>query len=195
MNSKVGKLFRSELFLGILVAGLSVLIAAAAYQSSLFDSKESDLNVEGQKQLTESNSLYLEANQFVIYDYQMYDGWYINDGTNDDLAEYYMASFSENLAASMDREEGPFDDQYYTEMYTDAETSYDESMTAFDDANTAGNKADQLQLVVLIFAVGLALAAYGSMLGDESKIRFFFSVLSCVALIFGLVIYVITLLM
>lgn len=193
MNSKVAKFISSEWVLGILVAVLSVLIAAAAYQSSLFDSKESDLNVEGQKQLTESNSLYLEANQFVIYDYQMYDGWYINDGTNADLADYYMASFSENLSASMEREEGPFDDQYYSEMYIDAETTYEASMTAFDDANTAGNKADSLQLAVLIFAVGLALSAYGSIMGEESKIRFFFALLSVVSLIFGVVIYILTL--
>jgi hypothetical protein len=179
--------------LGILVAMLSVLIAAAAYQSSLFDSKESDFNVEGQKQLTESNSLYLEANQFVIYDYQMYDGWYINEGTSDDLAEYYMGSFSENLSASMEREEGPFDDVYYTEMYTDAESTYDVAMTAFDDANTAGNKADSLQLVVLIYAVGLALAAYGSMLAEVANLRKFFGMLSVVALIFGTVVYIMTL--
>jgi hypothetical protein len=130
MNSKFSKFIRSEWVLGILVALLSVLIAAAAYQSSLFDSKESDLNVEGQKQLTESNSLYLEANQFVIYDYQMYDGWYINDGTNDELAQYYMGSFSEELTASMDREDGLFDDQYYTEMYAEAEATYDGSTAA-----------------------------------------------------------------
>jgi hypothetical protein len=193
LNSKVIKFFSSEWVLGILVAMLSVLIAAAAYQSSLFDSKESDFNVEGQKQLTESNSLYLEANQFVIYDYQMYDGWYINEGTSDDLAEYYMGSFSENLSASMEREEGPFDDVYYTEMYTDAESTYDVAMTAFDDANTAGNKADSLQLVVLIYAVGLALAAYGSMLAEVANLRKFFGMLSVVALIFGTVVYIMTL--
>ncbi len=193
MNSKLIKFFSSEWVLGILVAALSVLIAAAAYQSSLFDSKESDFNVEGQKQLTESNSLYLEANQFVIYDYQMYDGWYINDGTSAELADYYMASFSENLSASMEREEGPFDDQYYTEMYADAESTYEVAMTAFDDANTAGNKADSLQLVVLIYAVGLALAAYGSMLAEEANLRKFFGILSVVALIFGTVVYIMTL--
>lgn len=193
MNSKLVKFFSSEWVLGILVAALSVLIAAAAYQSSLFDSKESDFNVEGQKQLTESNSLYLEANQFVIYDYQMYDGWYINDGTSAELADYYMASFSENLSASMEREEGPFDDQYYTEMYADAESTYEVAMTAFDDANTAGNKADSLQLVVLIYAVGLALAAYGSMLAEEANLRKFFGILSVVALIFGTVVYIMTL--
>lgn len=193
MNSKLVKFFSSEWVLGILVALLSVLIAAAAYQSSIFDSKEADFNVEGQKQLTESNSMYLESNQFVIYDYQMYDGWYINDGTNAELADYYMASFSENLSASMEREEGPFDEQYYTEMYTDAESTYDEAMTAFDDANTAGNKADSLQLAVLIYAVGLALAAYGSMLAEEANLRKFFGLLSVVALIFGTVVYIMTL--
>ncbi len=193
MNSKFMKFFSSEWVLGILVAFLSILIAAAAYQSSLFDSKESDMNVEGQKQLTESNSMYLEANQFVIYDYQMYDGWYINDGTNDDLAEYYKTSFSENLTASMDRESGPFDDQYYTEMYADASSTYDVAMTAFDDANTAGNKADSLQLVVLIYAVGLALAAYGSMLAEEANLRKFFGIMSVVALVFGSVVYITTL--
>jgi hypothetical protein len=193
LNSKLMKFFSSEWVLGILVALLSVLIAAAAYQSSLFDSKESDFNVEGQKQLTESNSMYLEANQFVIYDYQMYDGWYINDGTNADLADYYKTSFSENLTSSMDREGGPFDDQYYTEMYADASSTYDESMTAFDEANTAGNKADSLQLVVLIYAVGLALAAYGSMLGAEANLRKFFGILSVVTLVIGTFLYISTL--
>jgi len=179
--------------LGLLVALLSVLIAAAAYQSSLFDGKEADANINGQKLITESNSLFLEANQFVIYDYQMYDGWYINEGTSDELAEYYMSSFSENLTASMEREEGPFDDLYYTDMYYDAETTYEESMTSFDEANTAGGKAESLQLAVLIYAVGLALAAYGSMLGEEGRLRKFFGMLSVASLIFGSIVYIMTL--
>lgn len=179
----------SELLLGFMVAILSVLTALSAYQSSLSDSKEADFNVEGQKMLTDSNSLYLEANQFVIYDYSMYDGWYINDGKDDEIAQYYMDSFSESLIASMDRESGPFDDQYYSEMYTDAETTYDEAMGKFEDAQTAGDRADRLQLAVLIFAVGLALSAYASMLSDESKVRIVFAICSIVGLIFGLFIY------
>ena len=46
----------SDLMLGFLVAFLSVLTALAAYQGSIADSQESDLNVAGQKQLTEANS-------------------------------------------------------------------------------------------------------------------------------------------
>jgi hypothetical protein len=193
LNNKFFKSISSEWVLGVFVALLSVLIAAAAYQGSLFDSKESDNNVAGQKQLSESNTYYLEANQFVIYDYNMYDGWYINEGSNDELADYYKTSFSDQLNASMDREDGPFDDQYYTDMYADADSYYQEALDLFDQANAAGDKADQLQLVVLIYAVGLALSAYGSMLSEESKVRIIFALGSIVALIFGSIIYITTL--
>ncbi|HNT25892.1 MAG TPA: hypothetical protein PKM21_16100 [Anaerolineales bacterium] len=183
------KFFSSELWLGSLVALLSVLVALAAYQSGVSDSKEGDLNVEGQKQLTDSNGYYLEANQYIIYDYTMYDGWYVNEGKDDDAAEYYLANFSEALTANIDRGEDLFDEQYYEEMYADANATYDEAVTNFDEAQKAGDRADKLQLVVLIFAVGLALAAYGSLLDAESRLRLLFSIGSVVALAFGLVIY------
>lgn len=179
----------SELVLGLLVALLSVLTALSAYQSSLADSKEADLNVEGQKLLTDSNSLYLETNQFVIYDYTMYDGWYVNEGKDDEAAQYYYENFSESLTASMERESGPFDDQYYQEMYVEAETAYDEAMTRFEEAQEAGDTADQLQLAVLIFAVGLALSAYASMLAETSKLRVLFAIGAILGLLFGLVIF------
>ncbi len=180
----------SEAVLGTLVAILSVLTAAAAWQGSLADSKESDANVEGQKQLTEANSMYLESNQFVIYDYSMYDGWYINEGKDDEIAQYYYTSFSESLQTSMEREEGPFDDQYYSEMYADAESLYDEALTYFDEAQAAGDRADQMQLVVLIFAVGLALAAYGSLLGEEKSTRVIFAVGSVAGLVLGIIFFI-----
>jgi hypothetical protein len=179
----------SEIVLGSLVALLSVLTALAAYQGSLSDSKESDLNVEGQKQLTESNALYLEANQFVIYDYTMYDGWYINEGKDDEIAQYYIDSFSEELTANIDRGTDLFDEQYYDEMYAEAENTYDEAMTSFDQAQEAGDRADNMQGVVVIFAVGLALAAYGSMMAPEKSIRIVFTIASIAGLIVGLISY------
>ena len=177
----------SEVVLASLVAVLSVLTALAAYQGSLADSQESDMNVEGQKQLTEANSLYLEANQFVIYDYTMYDGWYINAGKDEEIAQYYVDSFSEELTANIDRDTDLFDEQYYEEMYAEAESTYDEAMTYFDEAQIAGDRADRMQGVVVIFAVGLALAAYGSMMGPEKMIRFVFTLAAIAALVGGLI--------
>ena len=183
------KFFASELVLGAMVALLSVLVALAAYQSSLADSKEADLNVEGQKQLTDSNSLYLEANQFIIYDYTMYDGWYVNEGKDDETAEYYLANFSDQLNANIERGGDLFDPQYYDEMYTEAAGLYDEAIANFESAQQAGDRADTLQLGVLIFAVGLALAAYGSLLEKESSLRILFGIGSIVGLIFGLIVF------
>lgn len=179
--------FGSDLVLGFLVAFLSVLTASAAYQGSIADSQESDLNVEGQKQLTEANSFYLEANQFVIYDYTLYDGWYATEDT--EIADYFYGNFSEELTASMDRSEGPFDDEYYDSMYAEADSLYDEALDYFDQAQAAGQRAIQMQLVVLVFAVGLALAAYASLIQPDKRIRVVFAIASILALIMGLFSY------
>ncbi|HWQ45838.1 MAG TPA: hypothetical protein VN376_03165 [Longilinea sp.] len=177
----------SDVFLGTLVAVLSVFTAFAAFQGSMADSKESDKNVEAQQVLSLSNTEFLRANQDIIQDYTMYDGWWINDGVNAENAEYYMANFSEYLTASMDREGGPFDDQYYDEMYTDADSSFDEAMGLYDEAQAAGDKADRYQLILMIFAVGLSMGAWASLLDGENRIRKFFSLFSVVLFIFGLV--------
>ncbi len=177
----------SDLILGFLVAFLSVLTALAAYRGSIADSQESDLNVAGQKQLTEANSIYLEANQFVLYDYNLYDGWYITD--DPEIVDYFFGNFSIELTDSMNRAEGPFDDQYYDEMYADADGLYDEAVDYFDQAQAAGERAIRMQLMVLVFAVGLALAAYASLIHSGKRIRAVFAIASMLALAMGLISY------
>ena len=108
---------------------------------------------------------------------------------NRGIAEYYQSSFSDQLTSSLDRSEGHFDNQYYYEMYKEAEDTYDEAITNFEQAQHAGDRADRLQLVVLIFAVGLALAAYGSLLKDESIWRVVFAIGSILSLTFGSILY------
>ncbi len=181
------RLFGSEILLGIMIALLSVMTALSAYQGALADSQESDANVEGQKVLSLSNTEFLRANQDIIQDYTMFDGFYINEERDPELADYYRANFSDALATSMDRPEGPFDDPYYDEMYLDADTSYDEAMTKFDEAQAAGDKANQFQLVVLVFAVALALVAWASVLKDDSNLRPVFTLLSLVISAYGAV--------
>lgn len=169
------------------MALLSVLTASAAYLGALADSAESDANVEGQKILSESNTEFLRVNQEIIQDYTMYDGYYINTDKDEDLAQYYQESFSDELTASMGRQGGPFDDTYYTAMYAEADTTYDQAMTKFDEAQKHGDKADRFQLCVLIFAVGLALSAWASVVREESPIRPLFALISVAGMLFGLV--------
>lgn len=182
-------IFRSDILLGTMVALMSVLTASAAYQGAIADSAESDANVEGQKVLSLSNTEFLRANQDIIQDYTMYDGYYINSDKDEDLTTYYKDSFSDNLLASMDRPDGPFDDQYYTEMYKDADDSYEEAMIKFDEAQAAGDKGDRDQLALMIFAVGLALSAWASIVQEDSRLRPVFAIISIVTAVFGLVIF------
>src|SRR5512147_3266700 len=85
----------NEIFLGTLIAVLSVFTAVASYQGSMADSKQNEFEIKGMQQLNDGNAEYLSANQFIVYDYTMYDGWYT---TSDPVhEEYYQNSYSEEL--------------------------------------------------------------------------------------------------
>lgn len=182
------QLVSSEVVLGSLVAILSVLTAVAGYQSSMADSEQTKYNVQGQQMLTDANAEYLTANQMIVYDYSMYDGWYTAD--TDEKAEYYQDSFSEELQTSItDNEEDPFSDAYYEAMYAEPNDMFDESDSLYDLAEEFNERGDGLQLIMLISAMGLAFAAWASLLKDESKVRVVFAILSIVMLIYSIVLY------
>jgi hypothetical protein len=185
---KLLRLISSELVLGSLVAILSVLTAIAAYQGNMADSDQSKYNVKGQQELTNANAEYLTANQLIVYDYNLYDGWY----TADDAAkkEYYRSSYSEELqAAFAANQDDVFTDGYYAAMYADANAMFAKADEQYQLAEKFNERGDQLQLVMMIMALGLAFAAWASLLKDASKIRVVFAVLSILTLVYGLVLY------
>lgn len=182
------KFFSSELVLGSLVAILSVLAAISGYQSSMADSDQTKYNVQGQQSLTNASAEYLSANQLIVYDYSLYDGWYTAE--SDEKTEYYKDSFSEELKAAMTaNEEEPFNDAYYTAMYAEPQAQFDEADRLFELAEEFNGRGDALQLVLLISALGLALAAWASLLKEESPVRLAFGILSTLMLVFSVVLY------
>jgi hypothetical protein len=66
---------------------------------------------------------------------------------------------------------------------------WDESDANFSLATQWDERGDQLQLVMLIMALGLALAAWSSLLGAESNMRTLFSLFGLLSFIAGLFIY------
>jgi hypothetical protein len=190
-RNPIVRFLTSEVALGTLIAILSILTAVASYQSGLAGAAEGDANIEGQRLLADSNAEYVLVNQEVVYDYNMFDGYYINDGEDQFRADYYRDEFSEALNAGMERdEEDPFDDAYYDEVFADADDLYDEATAKFEDAQVASEKANKLQLVMLIMAVGLSFAAWASLLDGASKMRLFFAIAALAALILGLLNYI-----
>jgi hypothetical protein len=178
----------NEIFLGSLIAILSILTGVASFQGSIADSKQNENEVKGMQNLNDGNAEYLSANQFIVYDYTMYDGWYTTD--SEDKAVYYEASYSEELQNAIATDpENPFSEAYYDAMYTSANDFWAESDANFETAGQWDNRGDGLQLVVLVMALGLAFAAWASLAREESNMRLLFSALGFVMLVFGIISY------
>jgi hypothetical protein len=174
-----------EITLGSLIAVLSVFTALASYQGSMADSDQNKGEIEGMQVLNDANAEYLTANQEIIQDYTYFDSWYLHQD-DPDLAEYYQESFSPALLAALERSaDDPFDDPYYEEMYAYPNELFDEADALFGVAQEHDERGDRLQLVVMTTAVGLAFAAWASLLGRESRMRLLFAALAIAALALG----------
>ena len=183
------KFFSNEIFLGTMIAVLSVFTAFASYQGAMADSEQNKYEILGMQQLNDGNAEYLRANQDITQDYNYFDNWYLNVDERPEIGSYYQENFSEALTSAFERDQGVWDDDYYNEMYADATSLWDESDTNFDLASQYDERGDQLQLVMLITALGLAFVAWASLLGAESNMRVFFAILGAIALVAGIITY------
>ncbi len=192
---KVVSFLGNEILLGLLLTVLSVFTAIASYQGALADGNQNDAEIQGMASLNDGNVFYLEANQLWMQDDGNYDNWYINQDANPDVAAYYEGNFTELLAGAIERngaDEYPIDEQYVDELYADATEQFEISDTSFETANDWNTQGDHLQLVLTIMAIGLAFAGWASINQAESNLRAFFSLLSIVTFVIGLIYYVAT---
>ncbi|MBN8582812.1 MAG: hypothetical protein J0L96_19260 [Anaerolineae bacterium] len=186
------KIFSSEIFLGTMIAILSVFTAYSSYLGAMSDSEQNKFEILGMQQLNDGNAEYLRANQDITQDYNYFDNWYLNVDERPDIAEYYQFNFSEALTSAFESEpDVVWTDEYYDSMYADATALWDESDINFDTASQWDERGDQLQLVMLITALGLAFVAWASLLGAESNMRVLFAIFGTLALIAGIVIFIV----
>ena len=173
---------RVEWSIAGLIALLSILTASTAYYSHMEDSNSTHNYFTSQSIIVEANSLYLEANQAIMYDFNSYDSYVIalNDG-NESLAEFYFSGLSQSAIDSDNRSSGPFDDQYFDEMYGFATQREAEGQDLADKAASQNTAADEFQLAVLFSAVGLSLTGWASVI-SSTKLKFTFMGSSVVSL-------------
>lgn len=183
--------FGNEIFLGTMIALLSIFTAVSSYQGAMADSDQNKFEILGMQSLNDGNAEYLTANQEITQDYSYYDNWYLNQDTNVEIADYYQAEFSEELVAAIERSgsENPFDEAYYTAKYAVPSGLFDESDESFGIGSQWDERGDILQLVVLVMTLGLVFAAWGSLLKEESNMRLVFAVLGLITFVAGLIIY------
>jgi len=180
----------NEFLLGTLIAVLSVFTAVSSYQSSLAGGEQNNAEIKGMQSLNDGNAEYLTENQNISQDYNYYDNWYINQTDHPDVADYYQANFSQQLQDAIARDPNTvWDDQYYTEMAATSTELFNSSEAYFKLGSDWNERGDLLGLVVMIMALGVAFAAWASLLKDESILRIVFSIFAIAMLIYGLVTY------
>ena len=180
----------NEIILGTLIAVLSVFTAVASWQGSVADGKQNEFELSGVTSLNDGNAEYLRANQDITQDYNYFDNWYLNVDEKPDAAEYYQFNFSQALQDAVERNpDAVWDDQYYDEMYADANAYFDESDANFAKAGEWNDRGDGLQVVLMIVALGLAFAAWASLLKEESHMRVFFALFAIITLAIGIIQY------
>jgi len=181
---------RKEIILGTLIALLSIFTTLASLQGSVADGKQNEYEILGMKSLNDGNAEYLRANQDITQDYNYFDNWYLNLDERPDVAEYYQGSFSQALIDAMDRDpDTVWDDQYYNDVYADADAYFDDSDANFETAGEWNNRGDGLQIVLSIMALGLAFAAWASLLKEDSNMRVLFALFAVIALTLGVITY------
>lgn len=180
----------NEIILGTLIAVLSVFTAVASWQGSVADGKQNEFELSGVTSLNDGNAEYLRANQDITQDYNYFDNWYLNVDEKPDAAEYYQFNFSQALQDAVERNpDAVWDDQYYDEMYADANAYFDESDANFAKAGEWNDRGDGLQVVLMIVALGLAFAAWASLLKEESNMRVLFALFAVTTLVWGILQY------
>ncbi|MBI5352400.1 MAG: hypothetical protein HZB50_07155 [Chloroflexi bacterium] len=180
----------NDIFLGAMIALLSIFTAAASYQGAMADSEQNKYELKGMQSLNDGNAEYLRTNQDITQDYNYFDNWYLNADERPEIAEYYQSSFSEQLNAAIERDpETVWDDQYYEDMYAESDGYFEESDANFEIGSQYDELGDQLQLILTIMAIGLAFAAWASLNKEDGKLRPFFSLLSVIIFVIGLIIY------
>ncbi len=178
---------RLELFMAAMIALLSISTAGTAYLSHMEGSSSTHNYHTSDSILVTANSLYLEANQVIIYDFNCYDSYYLAlEAGNESVADYYYSSMSQEALDSLERETGPFDDQYFEEMYEYASTTEDEGLELADQAAQENTNSDEYQLAVLISAVGLSLTGWAALM-QAKKLKMTFITCSGLALMLSVV--------
>jgi len=184
------RILGNEIILGTLIAVLSVFTAVASWQGSVADGQQNEFEILGMASLNDGNAEYLRTNQDITQDYNYFDNWYLNVDEKPDAAEYYQFNFSQALQDAVERDpDTVWDDQYYDEMYADANAYFDESDANFEKAGEWNTRGDELQLVLMIMALGLAFAAWASLLKEESNMRILFALFAIITLTLGIIQY------
>jgi len=181
-----------DTILEVIGVTMTVLTALVAFLAVRADDKSADLDIEAQRALSEADVQEARADSQVVEQLRVYDEWVVAE-PGSFAREYYESALDPLLWEDVIGTpvgvipDDPFDDEFYDEVYADADIAFDEANALFDEAAVEGNRALEYQAALLTFAVGLSFAAWGSLAASRTRqrTRRMFTILALVALAIG----------
>jgi hypothetical protein len=170
----------AETILAVLLGLVSIGVAWASFQASLYDGQVTQFNTLGTNQATEAESFYLEGNQQYVQDAQLFDNLtnLALDAQNPDPAiaaaaqikydTIFFQSVSEEFGAAIqwaDEQNASDPDLWYSPLDNEDYQAflfggYDETKTLSDTTLEKAANADKLGDKLTLYTVLMALALF-----------------------------------
>lgn len=191
------RFYGSEMFLGSIVALLTILTAVAAFQASRLSIDAGRASGRSVRTLLESNAAFLSSSQQVSADLTLY-GLSLEAGLDEDQEAYYQSSFSLALQEAIERNESdpgayPFDEGYDEFQFSLADELFGDVFELVDEAGEKRGQSQRFQLATFVFAIGLAFSSWASLADDGSRIRHLFALFASATGLIGAAAYILAL--
>jgi hypothetical protein len=171
-------------FLAALVSIYSILTAVVVYSASQFQDAYYRHVFRAQAALNDASELAIEAHIGVLHDLNVVEKIYIQELTdpNPEIAEFLLGHLSSPAQDSLERSDG-FDDLYAEEMYAAHNENRELAMELFEESIQYAERAGTFETIATILAVGLAFAAWASLMKQTIRTRWWFTIISAVILL------------
>lgn len=162
---------------GILMA---LVISAASRAEGLYY----DNVFTAQAQLNDASELSIEAQIGILHDLLVLQQMQVHEfsGSDPEIVAFFYDYMSDEARASLERS-GGIDDIYAETVYLAHNVERENAMRSFDLAGAWSERASLYEVFTTVLAVGLAFAAWASLVEREGAIRWMFTVIAALILI------------
>lgn len=170
--------------LAALVTIYGCLTALVVFAASRADGFYYDNVFVSQSQLNDASELSIEAHIGVLHDFDVLEQMQTLEfsGADPEVIEFLYGQLSAEAQASLERS-GEIDEIYGEEAYAAASLERELATRSFDLAAQWSDRASMYEALATALAVGLAFAAWASLLERTNAVRWMFTILATLMLV------------
>lgn len=171
-------------FLAALVTIYGCLMALVVFSASHADGLYYDNVFVSQSQLNDASELAIEAHIGVLHDFDVLEQIQTLEfsGADPEVIEFLYGHLSAEAQASLERS-GEIDEIYGQEVYAVPSLERELATRSFDLAAQWSDRANAYEALATALAVGLAFAAWASLLERTNAVRWMFTILATLMLV------------